>query len=51
MHEAKQVNGEFDSALSNMQNKLDAQLEKMENPSTELKESSHISSKTEVTRL
>lgn len=50
MHEAKQCDENFDSALiclSNIQNELDIQLE---NPSTELRVS-HINVKTEVTRL
>ncbi|WP_375604309.1 hypothetical protein NOX90_01725 [Wolbachia endosymbiont of Anurida maritima] len=50
MHEAKQFDEDFDSALiclSNMQNELDIQLE---NPSTELR-ASHINVKTEVTQL
>ncbi|WCR58548.1 hypothetical protein [Wolbachia endosymbiont of Ctenocephalides felis wCfeJ] len=51
IHEAKQVDENFDSALSNIQNKLNTPLEKMKNPSTELKETSHINGKTEVTRL
>ncbi|MDM8335654.1 hypothetical protein [Wolbachia pipientis] len=51
MYEAKQVDGNFGSALSNIQNKLNTQLEKMENPSTELEEASHVSSKTEITQL
>ncbi|QOD38360.1 hypothetical protein [Candidatus Wolbachia massiliensis] len=48
--ETKQFDGDFDSALiclSNIQNKLDIQLE---NPSTELI-ASHINARTEVTRL
>ncbi|MDR1139264.1 MAG: hypothetical protein LBJ80_00990 [Rickettsiales bacterium] len=51
MHEAKQVDENFDSALSNIQNKLDTQLERTENPSTELEEALHVKSRTEVTRL
>lgn len=50
MHEAKQCDENFDSALiclSNIQNKLDVQLE---NPPTKLRVS-HINVKTEVTRL
>lgn len=50
MHEAKQCDENFDSALiclSNIQNELDIQLE---NPSTELRVF-HINVKTEVTRL
>jgi hypothetical protein len=50
MHEAKQCDENFDSALiclSNIQNELDIQLE---NPSTELR-FFHINVKTEVTRL
>ncbi|MDR2831504.1 MAG: hypothetical protein LBV62_01120 [Rickettsiales bacterium] len=50
MHEAKQVDEDFDSALIcllNVWNKLDIQLE---NPSTELRVS-HINVKTELTRL
>jgi len=51
IHEAKQVDENFDSALSNIQNKLNTQLERMENPSTELEEALHVKSRTEVTRL
>ncbi|EAL59321.1 conserved hypothetical protein [Wolbachia endosymbiont of Drosophila ananassae] len=50
IHEAKQFDEDFDSALiclSNMQNELDIQLE---NPPTELRVS-HINVKTELTRL
>ncbi|BEP32238.1 MAG: hypothetical protein WBIAU2_04650 [Wolbachia endosymbiont of Drosophila biauraria] len=50
IHEAKQCDEIFDSALiclSNIQNELDIQLE---NPSTELR-ASHINVKTELTRL
>jgi|GEM_PF-1550419 len=51
MHEAKQVDENFDSALSNIQSKLDTQPERTENPSTELEEALHVKSRTEVTRL
>ncbi|MDR0288743.1 MAG: hypothetical protein LBH78_01655 [Rickettsiales bacterium] len=51
MHEAKQVDENFDSALSNIQSKLDTQLERTENPSTELEEALHVKSRTEVNRL
>ncbi|MEY2393459.1 hypothetical protein [Wolbachia endosymbiont of Tettigetta isshikii] len=51
MHKAKQVDENFDSALSNIQNKLDTQLEKTENPSKELEEALYVNSRTEVTRL
>ncbi|MDG7053529.1 MAG: hypothetical protein LKM45_06710, partial [Wolbachia endosymbiont of Alcedoecus sp.] len=51
MHEANQVDENFDSALSNIQNKLDTQLERTENPSTELEEALYVKSRTEVTRL
>ncbi|WP_225536449.1 hypothetical protein [Wolbachia endosymbiont of Mansonella ozzardi] len=51
MHEARQVDENFDSALSSIQNKLDTQLERTENPSTELEEALHVKSRTKVTRL
>ncbi|WP_395462668.1 hypothetical protein [Wolbachia endosymbiont of Cantharis cryptica] len=50
VREARQVDKEFDSALSNIQNELNTQLKKMKNPSTELRVS-HVNGKTGLTRL
>ncbi len=50
MHEAKQVDENFDLVLSNIQSKLDIQLERTGNPSIELEEALHVKRRTEVTR-
>jgi hypothetical protein len=50
MHKAKQVDENFDLVLSNIQSKLDIQLERTGNPSTELEEALHVKNRTEVTR-
>ncbi|MGL9731905.1 MAG: hypothetical protein ACR5KX_03810 [Wolbachia sp.] len=50
MHEAKQVDENFDLVLSNIQSKLDVQLERTGNSSTELEGALHVKSRTEVTR-